>query len=104
MQARTVTTGKVLKEVLVERAAQDFKWGEQNHPDGTSTMWQAEADFMRRECEEAFAGGEGTWKHVLLEEVAEAIAEEDQVKLRTELLQVAAVAVAWVECIDRRSP
>jgi hypothetical protein len=92
----------VTYEVVRERGQQDRKFGEQNHPDGTSKMWQPEADLMRQDCEEAFAGGQGTWKHILLEEVAEAIAEEDVKALRNELIQVAAVAVAWVEAIDRR--
>lgn len=30
------------------------------------------------------------------------MAEKDPVNLRAELIQVAAVAVAWVEAIDRR--
>lgn len=95
-------THRVLNDVWTERRRQDAKWGEQNHPDGTSEMWQPEADLMRRECEEAAQGGQLSWKHILLEEVAEAIAEEDVTKLREELIQVAAVAVAWVEAIDRR--
>jgi hypothetical protein len=35
--------------------------------------------------------------------VAEALAEDDPTLLRAELIQVAAVAVAWVEAIDRRT-
>jgi hypothetical protein len=38
----------------------------------------------------------------LLEEVFEAMAEDSPVKLAHELTQVAAVAVAWVEAIERR--
>ena len=36
-----------------------------------------------------------------MEEVAEAFEEHDPARLRSELVQVAAVAVAWVEKIDR---
>jgi malonyl CoA-acyl carrier protein transacylase len=43
-----------------------------------------------------------TWEHILTEEHYEAMAEEDPTRLREELIQVAAVAVAWVEAIDRR--
>ena len=39
----------------------------------------------------------------LIEEVAEAVASTDVVVLREKLINVAAVAVAWVEAIDRRS-
>ncbi|TIH26025.1 NUDIX hydrolase, partial [Subtercola vilae] len=44
------------------------------------------------------------WQDILLEEVFEAFAESDTSKLRTELIQVAAVAQQWVEAIDRRTP
>jgi len=47
-------------------------------------------------------GEPATWEMILLEEVWEALAETDPVKLRAELIQVAAVAVAWVEDIDSR--
>ncbi|MEY9934267.1 hypothetical protein ABH926_008932 [Catenulispora sp. GP43] len=39
---------------------------------------------------------------MLLEEVYEALAEVDPAALRAELVQVAAVAAAWVEDIDSR--
>ena len=93
----------VLRDVRVERAKQDQKWGEQNHPDGTGgNLHRYLADTARRDCEEAFAQGRGTWRDVLDEEIAEAYAEENPDALRAELIQVAAVAVAWVESIDRR--
>jgi hypothetical protein len=59
------------------------------------------AGFYKHQCKERAAHGEVTWLDILLEEVAEAFAESDLVKLRTELIQVAAVAVRWVEAIDR---
>jgi hypothetical protein len=97
-------TGNVLAEVRQEREAQDVKWGEQNHPDGTGTPGsRSDADFARLRCQERFAAGTGTWLDVLLEEVAEAAAESDPAALREELLQVGAVATAWVEAIDRRT-
>jgi hypothetical protein len=37
-----------------------------------------------------------------MEEVREAMAESDPAKLRVELVQVAAVSVAWIEALDRR--
>ncbi len=42
------------------------------------------------------------WRDILLEEVFEALAEEEPKELRKELVQVAAVAAQWVEAIDRR--
>lgn len=92
-------------EVLNERDRQDAKWGEQNHPDGT-----APTDQRLRDRDDAIAStdreaghGTVTWRHILDEEVREAFAESDPDKLRTELIQIAAVAQQWVEAIDRRS-
>lgn len=95
-------TPAVLAEVLQERADQEAKWGEQNLPNGTGRpVDRSMALFHRGECERAFANGAGTWRDILTEEYAEALAESDPERLREELLQVSAVAVAWVECIDR---
>ena len=49
-----------------------------------------------------FTAGNGTWRHILTEEVWEAFAEKDSARLRAELVQVAAAAVNWIEAIDRR--
>lgn len=68
----------VFKQIQDERAQQDKQWGEQNH-------------------------GDLYWLGILVEEVGEiakAIIEERPID--TELIQVAAVAVAWFECIQRR--
>lgn len=76
-----------LQELCEERACQDTKWGEQNH-------------------------GPLIWLPILTEEVGEIAKEilerqfrEDKSTghLRAELVQVAAVALAWVECLDRKS-
>lgn len=101
----SIVTDKVLQEVLAERVRQDEKWGEQNHPDGTgiSPEQQKLADQARAVCQQVFAEGRGDWAHVLFEEVREALAESSPASLRAELVQVAAVAVAWIEAIDRRT-
>lgn len=72
--------------ILAERVRQDQKWGEQNHPPIE-------------------------WLAILTEEVGELAKEVNEhrwrerpdslAKLRAELVQVAAVAVAWLECLDR---
>lgn len=98
------TTFLVLREVLAERVRQDARWGEQNHPDGTGRVEQQKiAESARRWCQDAFGSGYGTWSDVLAEEVAEANGERDPAKLRAELVQIAAVSVAWIEAIDRRA-
>lgn len=99
---RRLCTKAVLREVLLERQAQDEIWGEQNHPDGTDKVNEVAANVTKAWNKVFAEAGDVDWKHVLDEEVLEAFAEEDPVKLRAELVQVAAVAVAWVESIDRR--
>lgn len=92
----------VYEEILDERVSQEAKWGEQNHPNGTGGYDASkQASRARDICNDAFARGNGTWCLILMEEVYEAWAESDPQKLRAELIQVAAVAVAWVEAIDR---
>lgn len=93
----------VLEEVFEERRRQHKKWGEQNHRDGTLKACSVDAaNYAKAHCQEAFEGGWGDWEMILREEFFEAMAEADPVKLRAELIQVAAVAVAWAQAIDRR--
>ena len=99
-----MSTRAVISEVTRERARQDLIWGQQNHPDGTARYLDDDiADLARRACELRAGDGTVTWRHILDEEVAEAFAERNPVLLRAELIQVAAVAVAWVEALDRRA-
>ena len=44
-----------------------------------------------------------TWASILREQVIEALEHQDRAELREELLQVAAVAIAWIEDLDTRS-
>lgn len=109
----------VLDEISYERTRQDEKWGQQDHPDFDQVLLNREggcsaermceqygipsesrAKFM---CENAFEKKEGTFAHILVEELSEAVScRGDAESLRKELIQVAAVAVAWIEAIDRR--
>jgi hypothetical protein len=94
---------KILGEIQAERDRQDERWGEQNHPDGTGSPVQQDiARMCRQACQEAAARGEVTWRLISDEEHAEAMAESDPLKLRAELIQDAAVKVAWIAAIDRR--
>lgn len=70
-------TKAILEEVGQEREAQDLKWGEQNHRD---SVWLAILTEEVGECAKAILEGKG---------------------LTRELIQVAAVAVAWVESRGR---
>lgn len=107
---RTDNAGTVLYEVARERGRQDAKWGEQDHPDGTgpkvywvpiSSSAECVVEDARYTCQFKADRGEVTWRDIALEEVAEAFTATGT-DLRAELVQVAAVAVAWIESIDRR--
>lgn len=94
----------VVMDVLDERDRQDKQWGEQNHPDGTGpTDRNVNARLVAQaKNSKAVAKNTLTWELILIEEVYEAFAETDPVRLREELVQVAAVAISWIEAIDRR--
>lgn len=93
----------VLSEILFERIKQEQEWGEQNHPDGTGNyIWTFNATQAKLRNEDLKSVGELSFLEILYEEVMEAFAETDPKKLRDELIQVAAVAVCWIESIDRR--
>lgn len=107
--------GSVLREIAAERVRQDAKWGEQNHPDGTGWArdWRKDGSWndlcyagqeggeLERTARRILQGG-ASWAAILMEEVGEALEAGDPVALRAELVQIASVAVAWVEAIDRR--
>jgi hypothetical protein len=61
------------------------------------------AEHAKAMTDAAAEAGVVTWRDILHEEVCEAFAETDPEALRAELVQVAAVAVKWVEAIDRRA-
>lgn len=93
----------IAEEILSEVDRQQELWGEQNHPDGTGLTeddWRA--NRMKAFNDAFVEKGTLTWRDILLEEVYEAFAETDLVKLREELIQVSAVALSWVDAIDRR--
>lgn len=91
-----------IADLAAERARQDAKWGEQNHPDGTGRPGSRHlADWARAVCQ-ANGPGQDNWHDILQEEYYEAMAETDWPKLRKELVEVAAVAAQWIEAGDRR--
>lgn len=85
-----LATCRVLKKVAEERDRQDDKWGKQNH-------------------------GPSEWMAILMEEVGELAHEANHLTFNPkagshtrknyidEAIQVAAVAVALVECIERQT-
>jgi NTP pyrophosphatase (non-canonical NTP hydrolase) len=76
--------GKVLRDVLDERKRQDEKWGEQNHnPFIYLTILMEEVGETAKAILETRYGG------------------PEAGRIREEAVQVAAVAIAIVECLDR---
>ena len=96
----------IFREIHDERERQDAKWGEQNHlmanPD---SLWlrKHECSEARQSCDNRAARGELTWYDILKEEFCEAFAEDIPKRQREELVQVAAVAISIIECIDRKA-
>ncbi len=93
---------RVLADVRAEREAQDRTWGVQEFPDGSGPEFVEDAEEAKKECAAAWRRGELTWRHILTEEFFEALAESEPAALRGELVQTAAVAVQWVQSLDRR--
>ena len=88
-----------------ERDRQDIKFPDQHIPSFPVQMDFAHAIAEMEQAQEltdrVAAKGLVTWWHVLREEFYEACAEPDVAKLRDELVQVAAVAIRWIEDLDR---
>lgn len=99
--------GIVLLDVAAERARQDRKWGVQNwpslSPDHSHELAVVFEEAYKYLCETAFKRGKGSWDDIAAEEYAEVCAALDEPSRRKELIQLAAVIVAWIECIDRRA-
>ncbi len=94
----TDATGKVLEEIKAERERQDARWGVQNH---SPMEWQG---ILIEEVGEA--AKEATDYHFRIghrgdDALDEKIIRKQLQAYRAELIQVAAVAVAMVECLDR---
>lgn len=81
IEAKSLDTVKAVKDVVSERTKQDEKWGVQNHD---PLLWNA------------ILGEE-------FGEVSKAILEGDMKGYREELIQVAAVAIAAIESLDRNN-
>lgn len=94
---------QIIAQVVGERRRQIEKWGNQKHKDGTSAKFGFEAEKAKAAySDEKRTNGDVSWRTILHEEVSEAFAEDDPVRLRHELVQVAAVAIAWIEDLDSR--
>ena len=96
-------TQSVLEAILFERRRQHIKWGEQNHPDGTGLFISdhISLDLARHNYQQNVKDGVLTWRDILAEEYFEVLCEDNKSNLEDELIQLAAVATAWVEKLRR---
>lgn len=88
-------TSKVLDEVFREREKQDTKWGQQNWsgPEYLMILGEEVGEANKAYLEQYFPlKGPQPDKSVVVPDYSE---------YRNELIQIAAVAVAMVECLDR---
>jgi len=91
----TEIQAKILQEISDERLRQDNKWGVQQHPDlyWLAILTEEVGEVAKELCDLAY-----TLEHQSLDIfIYDAIRE----KIKKELIQVAAVAVAWIEDSER---
>ena len=88
------TLANVLHEVADERYRQDRRWGEQNHSPAYffAILAEEHGEVAKEVVEYTFDEADG-----IIDGAPEVLA-----RLRSELVQEAAVAVAFIEAIDRR--
>lgn len=93
----------IVAEIVRERRRQDQSHGFIDLPDGTGGEDAIRrAELAKRACDILAESKSVTWADVFVEEVLEVLAESEGAKLRTELIQVAALCVKWVQWIDLR--
>lgn len=79
-------TNRAVRNVMDERDRQDAKWGEQNHDPYTylAILLEEVGEYSQACLQTQFGGDKGGFS-----------------KMRSEAVQVAAVALAIIECLDR---
>ncbi len=72
-------------------------------PDGTweGGMRKYQREITKDSCERQVRQGTLTFAHMLDAKAHEALAEEDKVRLRAVLIEVATCSVLWIQKLDR---
>lgn len=109
-------SAEVLREVASEVHRSTMKHGDQTfraYGNGSATTaldiidagitTQEACLRMQARVDAGMASGTVTWLEILAEEFFEAAATDTPIELRAELIQVAAVAVKFVNAIDNRT-
>lgn len=113
-----VISNHIYEEILLERHLQDQKWGVQDHPSLSPNIIKGPnsnsaeranrhyglppVDKAKYVADEAAKKGDLTWSHIAVEELAEVVSADNDIHRRHELVQLAAVCVAWIESLDRK--
>lgn len=102
----------IIHEIRQERSHQIAKWGDRSwgHFDvsqlgGSNAHLLPDLGSARRTVEDEVRGDRLTWTSIAVEELCEAVdaaLNQDIPALRGELVQLAAVVLAWIEDLDRR--
>jgi len=82
-----------LQDVMLERARQDSRWGEQDHPD----EW-----FFAILVEEVGETAKAMLEAHFQADYPGAYPDADPGRIQKELVEVCAVALAWLECMEHR--
>ncbi|MFD5616470.1 hypothetical protein [Kitasatospora sp. NPDC127060] len=89
-------------DIAAEHEAIRTRWGDQHHPTGAHRGFALVRRLLQYLCDRAARRGRKTWRHILIEEVFEVLAEPaDREAMRAELVQVGAVVVSMIEDLDR---
>ncbi|MDT0305084.1 hypothetical protein [Streptomonospora wellingtoniae] len=112
----TPSLDAITREIDDERQRQLTKWGDQHHPvhSGDATTRRRSRALFATYASNYREFNDGNfdprdpdprkdWAGIVLEEVYEALAEEDPAKVRAELVQAAAVICACVADLDSRT-
>ncbi len=93
------------QEVVAERVRQNKKWGPQTHIDTTdlTPSYVIPEETTKILCELERSCDKLSWSSIAAEELSEAVWAKDAQSRREELIQLAAVCLAWVEDIDQRN-
>lgn len=105
----------IYEEIKAKREAQHTKWGEQNYPSLCPLLENSEPQNrpaildiplemdIKRMVQQEHEGNQQHWATIALEEFVEVITAETDYERREELLDLAAVIVQQIECLDRNN-
>ncbi|QWF86074.1 hypothetical protein [Amycolatopsis sp. CA-230715] len=95
-------TERVLREIRLGRLGRKVEQGTEHRPNGTGSLDDVvAADVVSKRNRGLRLAEALQWRDELEETATRAYAAESEADLRHALLQVAIVAVVWIEDIDR---